>query len=48
MYHIIKMTLILDQFIHSLITEIYIAHLRGYYSEALPTIARLKLVFRLE
>ena len=28
--------------IHSSITEIYIAPLQGYYSEALPTIARLK------
>ena len=29
-------------FIHSFITEIYIAPLQGYYSEALPTLARLK------
>ena len=29
-------------FIHSFITEIYIALLQGYYSEALPTLARLK------
>ena len=36
-------------FIHSHITEIYIAPLQSYYSEALPTIARLKRrVFRLE
>src|SRR6218665_3273576 len=28
--------------IHSFITEIYIAPLQGYYSEALPTLARLK------
>src|SRR6218665_2537963 len=36
--------LIQDQFafIHSFITEIYIAPLQGYYSEALPTLARLK------
>src|SRR6218665_3218693 len=27
---------------HSFITEIYIAPLQGYYSEALPTLARLK------
>src|SRR6218665_618210 len=40
----------LAQFIHSLfITEIYIAPLQGYYSEALPTLARLKRrVLRLE
>src|SRR6218665_3409367 len=37
-------------FIHSLfITEIYIAPLQGYYSEALPTLARLnRRVLRLE
>src|SRR6218665_1741899 len=36
-------------FIHSFITEIYIAPLQGYYSEALPTLARLKRrVLRLE
>jgi len=36
-------------FIHSFITEIYIAPLQGYYSEALPTPARLKRrVLRLE
>src|SRR6218665_1667918 len=29
-------------FIHSFITDIYIAPLQGYYSEALPTLARLK------
>src|SRR6218665_1971971 len=29
-------------FIHSFITEIYIAPLQGYYSEALPALARLK------
>ena len=35
--------------IHSFITEIYIAPLQGYYSEALPTLARLKRrVLRLE
>src|SRR6218665_4160929 len=35
--------------IHSFITEIYIAPLQGYYSEVLPTLARLKRrVFRLE
>src|SRR6218665_3775187 len=28
--------------IHSFITEIYIAPLQGYYSEALPNLARLK------
>ena len=28
--------------IHSFIMEIYIAPLQGYYSEALPTLARLK------
>jgi len=33
----------------SFITEIYIAPLQGYYSEALPTLARLKRrVLRLE
>jgi len=32
-------------FIHSFITEIYIAPLQGYYSEALPTFARLKEEF---
>src|SRR6218665_1071705 len=37
------------RFIHSFITEIYIAPLQGYYSEALPTLARLKRrVLRLE
>ena len=36
-------------FIHSFITWIYIAPLQGYYSEALPTLARLKgTVLRLE
>src|SRR6218665_1075363 len=36
-------------FIHSFITEIYIAPLQGYYSEALPTLARLRRrVLRLE
>ena len=36
-------------YIHSFITEIYIAPLQGYYSEALPTLARLKRrVLRLE
>src|SRR6218665_481157 len=36
-------------FIHSFITEIYIAPLQGHYSEALPTLARLKRrVLRLE
>src|SRR6218665_1234720 len=35
--------------IHSFITAIYIALLQGYYSEALPTLARLKRrVLRLE
>src|SRR6218665_972882 len=35
--------------IHSFITEIYIAPIQGYYSEALPTLARLKRrVLRLE
>src|SRR6218665_3506628 len=35
--------------VHSFITEIYIAPLQGCYSEALPTLARLKrIVFRLE
>ena len=35
--------------IHSFITEIYIAPLQGYYSEALPTLVRLKRrVLRLE
>ena len=29
-------------FIHSFITEIYIAPLQGYYSEAFPNLARLK------
>jgi len=34
---------------YSLITEIYIAPLQGYYSEALLTLARLKrIVLRLE
>jgi len=34
---------------HSFITEIYIEPLQGYYSEALPTLARLKRrVLRLE
>src|SRR6218665_2506261 len=34
---------------YSFITEIYIAPLQGYYSEALPTLARLKRrVLRLE
>ena len=33
------------EFIHSFITEIYIAPLQGYYSEALPTLARLKRSF---
>jgi len=34
---------------HSFIADIYIAPLEGYYSEALPTIARLKrTVFRPE
>ena len=37
------------RFIHTFITEIYIAPLQGYYSEALPTLARLKRrVLRLE
>jgi len=37
-----------DNLIRSFVTEIYIAPLRGYYSEALPTLARLKkTVFRL-
>src|SRR6218665_1556199 len=36
-------------FIHSFNTETYIAHLQGYYSEALPALARLKrIVSRLE
>src|SRR6218665_658273 len=36
-------------FIHSFIMEIYIAPLQDYYSEALPTLARLKRrVLRLE
>jgi len=36
-------------FSHSFITEIYIAPVKGYYSEALPTLARLKrAVFRPE
>jgi len=30
------------EFIHSFITEIYIAPLQGNYSEELPTLARLK------
>ena len=35
--------------IHSFITEMYIAPLQGYYSEALPTVARLRRrVLRLE
>src|SRR6218665_3012779 len=39
----------LSSFIHSFITEIYIEPLQGYYSEALPTLARLKRrVLRLE
>ena len=34
---------------HSFITEIYIAPLQGYYSEAFPTLARLKrTILRLE
>ena len=38
-----------DSFIHSFITEIYIAPLQGYYSEALPTLAWPKRrVLRLE
>ena len=36
-------------FIHSFITEIYIAPLQDYYSESLPNLARLKRrVLRLE
>ena len=31
-----------ETYIHSFITKIYIAPLQGYYSEALPTLARLK------
>jgi len=31
--------------IHSFITEIYIAPLQGYYSDALPTLARQKEEF---
>ena len=31
-----------DIYTHSFITEIYIAPLQGYYSEALATLARLK------
>ena len=39
----------IDSFNHSFITEIYIAPLQGYYSEAPPTLARLKRrVLRLE
>ena len=38
-----KMYIFHTQFIHSFITEIYIAPLQGYYSEALPTLARLKI-----
>src|SRR6218665_4074918 len=41
--------LIMDKFIHSFITWIYIAPLQGYYSEALPTLGWLKrAVLRLE
>jgi len=32
----------IHSFIHSFITEIYTALLQGYYSEALPTLTRLK------
>jgi len=32
----------LISFSHSFIMEIYIAPFQGYYSEALPTLARLK------
>src|SRR6218665_3483918 len=32
----------MPKFIHSFITKIYIAPLQGYYSEVLPTLARLK------
>src|SRR6218665_2525280 len=46
---IIIIILLLLLFIHSFITEIYIAPLQGHYSEALPTLARLKRsVLRLE
>jgi len=41
--------LFIHSFIHSFITEIYITPLQGYYSEAPPTLARLKgRVLRLE
>src|SRR6218665_4008089 len=35
----------LSPFIHSFITEIYIAPLQGYYSEALPTLTAKKKSF---
>jgi len=35
-------TVVINIFIHTFITWIYIAPLQGYYSEELPTLARLK------
>jgi len=47
--HTLRQGQLCNAYIHSFITEIYIAPIQGYYSEALPTLARLKRrVLRLE